>query len=349
MGRRRTVDEETAAIATERLAGLLGGLAPRRAVVGEVAHEPGDDEQRESWQGESWQGESGQAEVRQEQDEQDDEQGDGGHALGSDPRTRSVAPRLDGSRPPVRARGPETPAERVRGFGRRHLGVLVLILVIGLTAAGWALIRARPVAVATPLTVATTETPAPSSTGAATPGTGPGAARERASPGTEAASAAPTILVHVLGAVRRPGVVALPERSRVQDAIDAAGGLTGGARPGELNLAQILSDGQQVVIGTARDPGGEVRNGSAAGDAGSAGGAGTSSAGSAGGSANAPVDLNSATLAQLDALPGVGPVTAERILAWRSEHGRFARVEELQEVDGIGPKTYAQLAPHVRV
>ena len=61
------------------------------------------------------------------------------------------------------------------------------------------------------------------------------------------------------------------------------------------------------------------------------------------------VDLNAATLAQLDTLPGVGPVTAQRIVAWRTQHGHFSRVEELQEVDGIGPKTYAQIAPHVRV
>ncbi len=61
------------------------------------------------------------------------------------------------------------------------------------------------------------------------------------------------------------------------------------------------------------------------------------------------VDLNSATATQLDSLPGVGPVTAERILAWRTEHGSFRRVEELQEVEGIGPKTYADIAPHVRV
>jgi competence protein ComEA len=62
-----------------------------------------------------------------------------------------------------------------------------------------------------------------------------------------------------------------------------------------------------------------------------------------------PIDLNSASASQLDTLPGVGPVTAERIIAWRTEHRRFSRVEELQEVAGIGPKTYAQIAPHVRV
>jgi competence protein ComEA len=158
-------------------------------------------------------------------------------------------------------------------------------------------------------------------------------------------------VVHVVGAVRRPGVVTLPERGRVRDAIDAAGGLTRDADPGELNLAQVLQDGQQIVVGTARDPGGEVRDGSTAGGFAGGGARGSGGAGSesASGSSGAVVDLNTATSAQLDTLPGVGPVTADRILAWRTEHGRFSRIEELQEVDGIGPKTYAQIAPLVRV
>jgi competence protein ComEA len=144
------------------------------------------------------------------------------------------------------------------------------------------------------------------------------------------------LLVHVLGAVRRPGLVRLPEHSRVQDAIDAAGGLTRRSDPGELNLAQPLADGQQLVIGTTSDPAGEVRDGRESG------------AGS-GGSASGALDLNHASQPQLEELPGVGPVTAQAILAWRQQNGRFSRIEELQEVDGIGPKTYAQIAPHVRV
>jgi competence protein ComEA len=140
----------------------------------------------------------------------------------------------------------------------------------------------------------------------------------------------------VLGAVRHPGLVKLGENSRVQDAIDAAGGLARRADPGELNLAQPLADGQQLVIGTKGDPAGEVRNG------------GESGTGS-GSSATSTLDLNHANQAQLEELPGVGPVTAQAILTWRQQHGRFNRIEELQEVDGIGPKTYAQIAPHVRV
>ena len=113
--------------------------------------------------------------------------------------------------------------------------------------------------------------------------------------------------------------------------------MTRSADPGDLNLAQLLTDGQQIVIGTRRRPAGEVRDSGA-----------DESDPSQPGQARA-IDLNRATQAQLEQLPGVGPVTAASILGWRQQHGRFTRVEELQEVDGIGPKTYAQIAPHVRV
>ncbi len=147
--------------------------------------------------------------------------------------------------------------------------------------------------------------------------------------------------MHVLGAVRRPGLVRLPGGARVQDALRAAGGQRDGARLGDLNLAQPLVDGQQVVIGRG-DGRSEVR-----------GGTGPPSTGSGppavAGVPDGSVDLNVATAAQLETLPGVGPVTAAKIIAWRDEHGRFSRIEELQEVSGIGPKTYAEIAPHCRV
>jgi len=206
-------------------------------------------------------------------------------------------------------------------FGRMHLGVICALLLLSVMAAGWLLLRARPVAVASPGDVVTVATPSQSAA-SATP---------------SMAKSASKIVVHVLGAVRRPGLVRLPENARVQDAIDAADGLTRQADPGELNLAQLLSDGQQVLIGTARHPAGEVREQPRSGDA------------SSGPTAQGALDLNRANQAQLEELPEVGPVTAQAILAWRQEHGRFTRIEELQEVDGIGPKTYGQIAPHVRV
>lgn len=211
----------------------------------------------------------------------------------------------------------ELPRQR---FGRMHAGVISALLILGLLMAGWLLLRARPVAIASPGEVVTMSTPQPTAA-TALPSTSQRAAK---------------LVVHVLGAVRRPGLVKLPEHSRVQDAIDAAGGLTGRADPAELNLAQPLADGQQLVIGTKSDPAGEVRDGGEPGPG-------------SGSSTTATLDLNRASQAQLEELPGVGPVTAQAILTWRQQHGRFNRIEELQEVDGIGPKTYAQIAPHVRV
>lgn len=144
------------------------------------------------------------------------------------------------------------------------------------------------------------------------------------------ASTAPSIVVHVVGQVRRPGVVVLPAGSRVADAVAAAGGLRRGGLLGTTNLARVLSDGERVDVGGA--------------DAAPAGGG----PGAVGGTAG-PIDLNTATAEQLDSLPGIGPVTAAKILAWRAAHGRFTVVEELAEVPGIGPKTLAELAPRVRV
>lgn len=158
-------------------------------------------------------------------------------------------------------------------------------------------------------------------------------------PGPTPAVESAGVVVHVVGRVRRPGVRRLPGGSRVADAIGAAGGAAPGAATGRLNLARRLVDGEQVVVPGPGDPVAPV----AAGDPG-----GGSGAGGAGGPA-AVVDLNAATQAQLDALPGVGPVLAGRILAWRTEHGRFTRVDELGEVAGIGPKALERLRPLVTV
>jgi competence protein ComEA len=215
-------------------------------------------------------------------------------------------------RPPARPR-----------FGRLHVGVVCFLVLLGLVFAALAVLRARPVALATPQSLpvsVSTQPPSASSPAAST-----------------SSSPRPRIVVHVVGAVRRPGLVRLPHGSRVQDAIDAAGGLKSSAAPGELNLAQTLTDGQQVLVGSRAHPGGRLSGG------------GSDSGSSASSGSPPQVDLNTATATQLDSLPGVGPVTAERILTWRTEHGRFRRVEELQEVEGIGPKTYADIAPHVRV
>ncbi|WP_420175227.1 helix-hairpin-helix domain-containing protein [Luteococcus sp. OSA5] len=248
-----------------------------------------------------------------------------------------------------------TPARAaVRGaavldFGREHLKAVCAVLVFGLVLAVVVMNRARSTSV--PVELAQTITAAPASaalpSGSSAPAPAPGPPSPAASP-SPSATVGGEVRVHVVGAVRRPGVVRLPDGSRVADALTAAGGLLPSADPSELNLAQRVPDGSQVVIGRQGRARGELRaeevpSTSPSGE-GQPGPTGTGSAAS-----GATIDLNEATAEQLDQLPGVGPVTAQRILSWREQHGRFTRVEELQEVDGIGPKTWSQLASHVRV
>lgn len=160
------------------------------------------------------------------------------------------------------------------------------------------------------------------------------------------ASPAPEVVVHVVGAVHRPGLVRLPSGSRVADAVTAAGGMTRHARAASVNLARRLVDGEQVVV---------QRRGRrlilAAPGAPDASTAGAPTTGGVAGAraASAPVDLNTATTEALDALPGIGPVLAQRIVDWRTAHGRFSAVDELGEVSGIGEATLGDLRPLVTV
>jgi competence protein ComEA len=145
---------------------------------------------------------------------------------------------------------------------------------------------------------------------------------------TVAAAASKPVVVDVVGAVRSPGLYRLTEGSRVADALARAGGATPRAQLELVNLAAPISDGEQIVV---------PRRG-----AGVPAGAGGDS-GAATGVPSGPVHLNTATLEQLDALPGVGPVTAQKILDYRQEHGAFGSVDELDAIPGIGPARLGQL------
>ncbi len=165
-----------------------------------------------------------------------------------------------------------------------------------------------------------------------------------ASPGPDGAGpVGGPVVVHVAGAVRTPGVVQLQAGDRVADALDAAGGPTADASLASLNLARPLVDGEQVLVPTVD----EVTAG-AAGVPGAAGGAGPAGAGGAV-LPDGRLDLNSATAAELEELPGVGPVLAGRIIAHRDEHGPFAEAAQLREVSGIGEATWASLRDLVGV
>jgi competence protein ComEA len=220
------------------------------------------------------------------------------------------------------------------------LGVLLLgAVVAGVLGTRLLLVQkhTRPVPVRLAAASGTPSSPAPVSS------TGPGAATaahpDDSPSGTAAgpATAAATVLVHVVGQVRHPGVVTLPAGARVQQALKAAGGATAKADLVRVNLARSVVDGEQIVV---PKPGQPIA-GAPAGPTGSGSGAAASPA--------SPVDLNSAGLEQLDALPGVGPVLAQRILDWRSENGRFSSVDDLGEVSGIGDKVLEKLRPLVRV
>jgi competence protein ComEA len=141
------------------------------------------------------------------------------------------------------------------------------------------------------------------------------------------AATSPKLFVHVVGAVRRPGLYRLGEGSRIADAVKRAGGATRKADMSLVNLAAPVSDGVQVVV---------PRRAAAA----SQGGAATASTPA---STSGPVQLSTATLEQLDALPGIGPVTAQKILDYRQENGGFASVDELDAVPGIGPARMEEL------
>ncbi|MEJ3652706.1 ComEA family DNA-binding protein [Actinomycetes bacterium KLBMP 9759] len=143
------------------------------------------------------------------------------------------------------------------------------------------------------------------------------------------------LVVSVSGKVARPGLVQVPAGARVADAINAAGGALPGTDLAGVNLARRLADGEQVAVGVP--PAADT----AAVPPGAGGARGSGPVGK--------VDLNVASVEQLDALPGVGPVTAERIVEWRSTHGRFARVEQLREIEGIGERRFGQLRGLVTV
>ena len=187
-----------------------------------------------------------------------------------------------------------------------------------------------------------------------TPGGGPspggaaggGAAGVAATPGAAATGGNPTdpasapgaiIFVHVLGAVRRPGLFQLGVGARVMDAVAAAGGLTETADPAGTNLARRLSDGEQLYLPQV----GEVPAGPppVSGGAGAAGGA----------ASGQKVNLNTATVAELDTLPRIGPLMAQRIIDYREANGPFAGVDDLRSVTGIGDKTFEGLKDLVTV
>ncbi|MCG5464940.1 ComEA family DNA-binding protein [Micromonospora sp. MED01] len=217
----------------------------------------------------------------------------------------------DGLALPPEARLPGPGAFDPGRRGVRALAVVAVVVVVG--AAGWAW-QARP--------QSEPVAPLASETASAAP------------VGDPSVSGSGELVVAVAGKVRKPGLVRLPAGSRLADAVQAAGGALPGVDVALLNPARKVTDGELIVVGVTPPP----VPGGAAGPA-------------AGGAAPAagPLNLNTATLAQLDTLPGVGPVLAQRILTHRDQHGGFKSVGDLRQVDGIGDARYEQLKDLVTV
>lgn len=237
-------------------------------------------------------------------------------------------------------------------LGGAQLAVVAVVVAVGLCLTAWWVLRADARAVEAPAPAGVVEPAAdlvalepaalePAAEPAA-PAAG-GEAHDDAAdvPGASAAPPTEEVTVDVAGEVRRTGVVTLPAGSRVVDALEAAGGARPGVDLAPLNLARVLVDGEQVLVGQP-PPGAPV-----------AAPAGTPApSGAAPTPATVPValvDLNTADLTMLETLPQVGPVTAQAIVTWREENGGFTAVEELLEVDGIGEVTLADIAPHATV
>lgn len=227
--------------------------------------------------------------------------------------------------------------------GRSALTGALVVLVVVAAVFGFRVWSARsssePVPLAGAAGAASTSSAVSRSTPARSPMSVAGTDRGQASAG--APPSASSFLVHVVGQVHRPGVVRLPAGSRVDDALRAAGGATRSADLALVNLARPVSDGEQIHV---PKPGEMPAPPPAAPPAAGSGGAKES-----GSAASGPVNLNTASEADLDSLPGVGPVLAARIVQWRTTNGRFTSVDDLGEVSGIGDKLLAQLRPLVTV
>ena len=253
-------------------------------------------------------------------------------------------------------------------WNRSALRGLVVLVAAALAVAGWWWWSGRPRTVAmaptlvaqgspitglppTPSAAALSPTPSPPAPASApaSPSPVPGA-QLPATPPVDVVPTEPPVVVHVIGLVRRPGLVELTAGARVADALEAAGGVTRRRAADSVNLARPVVDGEQIFVGPSADP--AQRSATTASGAQPAAGSaasGGSTARPSDATPTAPMNLNTADPATLEALPGVGPVLADRIVMWRTANGPFRSVEELGEVSGIGDAIMAQLRPLVRV
>jgi competence protein ComEA len=225
---------------------------------------------------------------------------------------------------------------------RRTAAVVLCTAVAAFLAAWWL----TPVAGGSTGTLASGGAGASPSPGVATSVAHTGAAVEKdaAAGESDAGSAGAargssrSLFVHVSGAVAKPGLVEVADGARVFDAIAQAGGVTAEAREGGVNLARFVVDGEQILVPRADDPAAAPGPDPASSASGSSAASGAALPGAGG-----KVNLNTATAAELETLPRVGPSMSAKILAWRAENGAFSSIEDLNDVDGVGDKTFESL------
>lgn len=258
------------------------------------------------------------------------------------------------ARAPDRSRGRQGTRLRVQVSARAVVGIAACLITVLMVVVARSVMSAQALDLAPGTSHTYAVSPSPSdaspspSDAPPTQPDAPSSAPSASASAVPSASASPsaalseTVVVHVAGNVERPGLVSLPGGSRVADALAGAGGATTQADLDALNLARVVVDGEQIYVPAP----GEVPPGQASNQSVPSAG---SSTGRAGESPVGPVNLNTAQESELDALPGVGPAIAGRIVAWREQHGGFTEVEELTEVSGIGPATLERLRPLVTV
>jgi competence protein ComEA len=232
-------------------------------------------------------------------------------------------------------------SDRLKWFGvSRMIGTVLSVAFVGV--AGWWLVQVPPPPPEANLSFAST-------TVAASPTIGVSASSINTTP--------QIITVHVAGAVKNPGVYRLKYGSRINDGIVAAGGATSAANLDVINLATVLNEGEQIYVPKRGEKPHVITNrpqvGGAGGVAGAGGAGGAGGVAGAGGAANSAVpqliNINLASVVELEQLPGVGPATAKAIVAYREKNGAFLKVEDLLKVRGIGPAKLSEILPRARV
>ena len=228
-------------------------------------------------------------------------------------------------------------SDRIKWFGvSRLIGSVVSVVFVGV--AGWWLVRVPPPPPEVNLSFASTTVAASS----------PAANDGGANIGGATVATPQTITVHVAGAVNNPGVYRLRFGSRINDAVVAAGGATTTANLDVINLATVLNEGEQIYVPKRGEKPHTITGRPQVGG-GATGGASNGGAGGVNGGALSTININLASVVELEQLPGVGPATAKAIVAYREKNGAFQRVEDLLKVRGIGPAKLSEILPRARV